>query len=79
MVIITDLPDSPEVQEVMPEKPASKDQLLNLYAQHRHAMEALPDKLLPCAMLELGQLSAALRFHHNVCDSELLYAVEVRS
>jgi hypothetical protein len=78
-MIITDLPDSPEVQELMPEKPASKDELLNLYAQHRHAMAELPDKLLPCAMLELGQLSAALRFHYHVCDTELFYAIEVRS
>ena len=79
LIIITDLPDSPEVQEPMPEPVASKDALLNLYAQHRHAMAALPTEFLDCAILELGQLSAALRFHHHVCDAELLYAIEVRS
>ena len=78
-MIITEILDSPEPQETMPEPVASKDQLLNLYAQHRLAMAALPDDLLSCAVLELGQLSAALRFHHHVCDTELFYAIEVRS
>jgi hypothetical protein len=78
MLIINDLP---EVQEPMsePELVATKDDLLNLYAKLRHAQAVMPAEFLKSSVLELGQLSAALRFHYHVCDTELLYAIEVRS
>lgn len=75
MLIITDLPESQPVTE--------KSQLLNLYIQlcrNQQQLRAIgKGHLIPASLLELAQITAALRFHHRVCDAELSHALEVHS
>ena len=78
-MIITEILDSPEVQEDMQDETVSKKAALKHYANLKRQQANIAADVFPLYLLEIIQLTVTLRFHYRVSDIELDYAIEVRS
>ena len=78
-MIITEILDSPEVQEDMQNETAIKKAMLKHYANLKRQQANIAADVFPLYLLEIIQLTVTLRFHYRVCDDELVRAIEVYS